>query len=188
MIIQWIEGYPIVSDKPILYLLFTRVYPCFKVDEGLPEIGTRCFWMWRMWMPGAVSSWGSFLKKLSHTLRLLNSLLWKMVRWFMMIYDYLWWFMMIYDDLWWFMMIWIWFGCEKWTWSTGILDSQTGPLPIQKSLPADPVWVTVSSRSPGTNDLAGRSKPVKLVFVSLGRNGFPISWIVIISNNLIYWI
>ena len=56
MIIQWIEGYPIVSDKPILYLLFTRVYPCFKVDEGLPEIGTRCFWMWRMWMPGAVSS------------------------------------------------------------------------------------------------------------------------------------
>ena len=105
MIIQWIEGYPIVSDKPILYLLFTRVYPCFKVDEGLPEIGTRCFWMWRMWMPGAVSSWGSFLKKLSHTLRLLNSLLWKMVRWFMMIYDYLWWFMMIYDDL---DMIWLW--------------------------------------------------------------------------------
>ena len=102
MIIQWIEGYPIVSDKPILYLLFTRVYPCFKVDEGLPEIGTRCCWMWRMWMPGAVSSWGSFLKKLSHTLRLLNSLLWKMVRWFMIIYDYLWWFMMIYDDLWWF--------------------------------------------------------------------------------------
>ena len=100
MIIQWIEGYPIVSDKPILYLLFTRVYPCFKVDEGLPEIGTRCFWMWRMWMPGAVSSWGSFLKKLSHTLRLLNSLLWKMVRWFMMIYDDLWWFMMIYDKLW----------------------------------------------------------------------------------------
>ena len=70
---------------------------------------------------------------------LLNSLLWNMLRWFMMIYDDLWWFMMIYDDLWWFMMIYdylwwfmmiwydlIWFGCEKWTWSTGILTSQIG--------------------------------------------------------------